>query len=355
MGGSHGPIRGRGASLDLKNRFERLEYAPDPDAPDDERPRPVTQFFRDVSKSIISENDSPDVGMMTSINPYRGCEHGCVYCFARPFHEYLGMSCGLDFETKIMVKEDAPELLRDAMMSSRWTPRTVMMSGVTDCYQPIERKLRITRRCLEVFAEFRNPVAIVTKNRLVTRDLDVLSELARFNAAAVFVSVTTLDLSLNRALEPRTSSPEQRLEAIRKLASAGVPAGVMVAPVIPGLTDHEMPSILEAAAAAGARAAGFVVLRLPYGVAPLFVRWLEDYFPLKKDKVLNRIRSMRGGRLYDSTYGKRMRGEGIHAEQIETMFRVATRKYGLVERPELSTEHFRRPWREGGQGDLFTT
>ncbi len=344
------PIRGRGASENVRNRFERLDYVIDDDyTNDDEGSARRTQYFRDESKSIIAYNDSPDVGFGASINPYRGCEHGCIYCYARPTHEYLGMSAGLDFESKIMVKEDAPDLLRRELAAKKWEPQALGLSGVTDAYQPIERKLQLTRRCLQVLAEFRNPAAIITKNRLVARDADVLAELAKYNAAAVFMSVTTLDLELNRILEPRTSSPAQRLDTIRELSNAGVPVGVMVAPVIPGLTDHEMANIMEAASEAGARSAGFVALRLPYAVAPLFETWLEEHFPQRKDKILNRIRSMRGGRLYDAKFGERMRGQGPFAAQMQTMFDVARKKFGLTAKPKLSTEHFRVPCESNGQ------
>jgi DNA repair photolyase len=240
---------GRGATDNPVNRFEKIHIEPDADwNPDDEYggcPQgPRTQFFKDHSKTLITRNDSPDVGFMASLNPYRGCEHGCIYCYARPTHEYLGFSAGLDFESKIMVKEDAPELLRAELMSPKWQPQVIFMSGVTDCYQPVESRLKLTRRCLEVLAEFRNPVFIITKNRLVTRDIDLLSELARHNAAAVWLSITTLDAELRKLMEPRTSPPLARLAAIRELAQAGIPVGVNVAPIIPGLTDHEMPAIL---------------------------------------------------------------------------------------------------------------
>lgn len=338
------PIRGRGSSGNLPNRFERLHYEVDPDAPLDERPAPRTQFFRDSSCSIIATNDSPDVGFDASVNPYRGCEHGCVYCYARPTHEYLGLSSGLDFETKIMVKEDAPHLLRRELSSKKWRPRILGLSGVTDPYQPIEAKLQLTRRCLQVLAEFRNPVAIITKNRLVTRDIDILQELASHEAAAVFVSVTTLDGSLARVLEPRTSQPQGRLAAVRELSEARVPAGVMIAPIIPGLNDHEIPAILQAAAAAGAQYAGYVLLRLPHGVADLFENWLTQHFPDKKEKVLGRIRDMRAGKLNDARFGVRMKGEGVLAETIRDFFRLACRTAGIHGRgPELKTTAFRRP------------
>ena len=245
-------IRGRGAADNPPNRFEALAHAPDPEAIDPDGPGPDTEFLKDPSRSLITYNDSPDVGFTASINPYRGCEHGCIYCYARPTHEYLGFSAGLDFETKILVKEDAPELLRRELSSPRWTPQVLAISGVTDPYQPVERRLELTRRCLEVLAEFRNPVAIITKNHLVTRDVDLLGELARHEAVAVYLSVTTLDPRLARTMEPRTSQPARRLAAIEALSRAGVPSGVLVAPVIPGLTDHEMPKIVAAAARAGA-------------------------------------------------------------------------------------------------------
>jgi DNA repair photolyase len=265
-------------------------------------------------------------------------------CYARPTHEFLGLSAGLDFETKIFVKEDAPELLRAELASPKWVPQTVSISGVTDPYQPIERKLEITRGCLQVLANFRNPVGIITKNRLVTRDSDLLSALAEFSCAAVNISVTSLDEKLQRVLEPRTSPPKARLEAVHQLREAGIPVGVMVAPIIPGLTDHEMPAILAACAQAGAQFAGYTIMRLPFAVAPLFERWLDEHYPERKEKVLSRIRSVRGGdRLSDPRWGTRIKGEGIFAEQIAALFQMSCRKVGIGPRPELATEHFRRP------------
>src|SRR6184192_54850 len=342
------PIRGRGASWSPANRFERLHVDltdidvvdDDPDA--EERPRRATQYFRDATKSIITRNTSPDVGFETSLNPYRGCEHGCIYCYARPTHEYLGFSAGLDFESKIMVKTNAPELLRAELESPRWNPQTLVMSGVTDPYQPIERKLCIARGCLEVLAKFRNPVAIITKNRLVTRDIDLLCGLSAHNAVAVNVSVTSLDSNLQRVLEPRTSSPQARLDAIRQLRSAGIPTGVMVAPIIPGLTDHEVPGILEACAKAGAQFAAYTIVRLPWAAAPLFEHWLEEHFPDRKEKVIGRIRDLRGKRLNNSQWHTRMTGEGIFAEQIASLFKVACGHAGIGGRPTLSTESFRK-------------
>jgi DNA repair photolyase len=265
-------------------------------------------------------------------------------CYARPTHEYLGFSAGLDFESKILVKEDAPEILRRELSSPRWRPQVLAISGVTDPYQPIERRLQLTRRCLQVLAEFRNPVVIITKNHLVTRDVDILQELAQREATRVFLSITTLDGSLSRSMEPRASHPMRRLAAIEALSQAGVQTGVLVAPVIPGLTDHELPSIIAAAAAAGAKSAGYVTLRLPHGVGPLFEQWLSRHFPDRKEKVLHRIRAMRGGKLNDPNFGTRMRGEGIFAEQIEALFALACRKAGIDGRgPALSTAAFRVP------------
>lgn len=274
-------------------------------------------------------------------------------CYARPTHEYLGFSAGLDFETRILVKEDAPELLRQELSSQRWRPAGIALSGVTDPYQPVERRLRLTRRCLEVLAEYRNPVSIVTKNHLVTRDADLLAELARDGAAAVALSITTLDPTLQRAMEPRTSTPERRLATVRALAEAGIPVAVMAAPMIPGLNDHELPAILQAAAEAGARYAGFIPLRLPLAVAGLFEEWLTLHFPDRRERVLGRVREIRGGRLNDARFGSRMRGEGVYAQHMRTLFRVAARRAGLETRwPPLSTAAFRRP-DPAGQLGLF--
>jgi DNA repair photolyase len=344
-------IVGRGAAGNPKNRFERIEV--EPDETEGDEPRPETVYLRDHSRSIIARNDSPDIGFDASINPYRGCSHGCVYCFARPTHEYLGLSAGLDFESRILVKQDAPELLRKELLSSRWNPQVLSMSGVTDPYQPVERRLRITRRCLGVLAEFRNPVIIVTKNYLVTRDLDLLSELASHDAAAVAFSLTTLDDDMRRIMEPRTSRPARRLAAVEKLAAGGIPVGVMTAPVIPGLNDHELPNLLSAAAEAGATFAAYVPVRLPYAVAPLFEDWLARHFPERKDKVLNRVRSMRGGELNDAGFGSRMRGEGLFAQHIAQLFSISCRRAGMGEGrfPKLSTAAFRGGG--GAQPDLF--
>jgi DNA repair photolyase len=351
------PIRGRGAAYNPPNRFEPVEFIPDGDTLDadlaeDELPLPRTQFLRDTTKSIIARNDSPDVGFEASINPYRGCEHGCIYCYARPFHEYLGMSAGVDFETKILVKEDAPELLRRELQKKSWEPEVIAISGVTDPYQPVERRLRITRRCLEVLAEFRNPVTLITKNHLVTRDVDVLADMAQWNGVAVNLSITTLDPELQRVMEPRTSIPARRLHAVETLAKAGVPVGIMVAPIVPGITDEEMGDILQAARDAGAQWAGWVMLRLPHAVAPLFEDWLTHHFPERKEKVLNRVRAMRGGKLYNAKWGERARGTGEFADQTNALFKALRRKvgYGEERRPPLNTNEFRRPHPHGQMG-----
>jgi DNA repair photolyase len=349
-------IRGRGTAANPANRFVQQEIEADGDWLDtlDDEPGPRTQFLRDHTRGIIARNDSPDIPFAASVNPYRGCEHGCIYCFARPTHEYLGFSAGLDFETRILVKHDAPELLRRELASPRWEPQPIAMCGVTDPYQPAERRFQITRGCLQVLAEFRNPVSIVTKNHLVTRDMELLAELASHHAASVNLSITTLDEKLQRVMEPRASTPARRLEAVRRLAAAGIPVRVLVAPVVPGLTDHEMPAILAAAADAGASAASYIPLRLPHGLKGLFEEWLGTHFPDRKDKVLNRIREMRGGKLYDSEWGTRMRGEGVFADQYEVMFGALTRKLGLVRHfPALSTAAFRRPHNPAGQMGLF--
>jgi DNA repair photolyase len=359
------PIHGRGTAENPRSRFETL--CVEPSAPvrgtgangreDGLRAPtgPETRYLRDRSRSVLTRNDSPDVGFDVSLNPYRGCEHGCVYCYARPTHEYLGFSAGLDFESRILVKENAADLLRSELAAPSWRPRTIAMSGVTDPYQPVERSLEITRGCLEVLAEARQPVSIVTKSRLVLRDRDLLTELADHGAVRVTLSVTTLDEDLRRSLEPRAPTPEARLDAIEKLAAAGIPVGVFVAPVVPGLTEHELPSILEAAAERGARHAGYVLLRLPHGVSELFEAWLERHASDRKEKVLNRIRSMRGGRLNDARFGTRMKGEGEWARQIERLHFVTCDRLKLNrDTSELSSASFHAP-RSGPQRELFGT
>jgi DNA repair photolyase len=347
------PIKGRGSSDNPANRFEPFSYRPDADSAEEDRPSPRTSFFVDHSRSIIARNESPDVGFNISINPYRGCEHGCTYCYARPTHEYLGFSAGLDFETKIMIKLDAAKLLRQELSKPRWQPEPLGFSGVTDCYQPIERKLQLTRQCLQVLAEFRHPVCIITKNHLVTRDLDVLQELAVCQAASVTLSVTSLDAELARRMEPRASHPLGRLSAVRELAQAGVRVGILIAPTIPGLNDHEVPAILEAAREAGAQSAGFVMLRLPFAIKDLFAGWLQQHYPERMDKVLGRIRALRSGKLNDSNFETRMSGVGIWADVFQQQFAIHKKRLGYSDHlPPLNTAAFRRPMNER-QGLLF--
>lgn len=355
------PLKARGAAANPVGRFEKLDFSAEgasgadwPGDPAEDAPRPLkTEFFRDHSKSVLVYNDSPDIGPGVMLNPYRGCEHGCIYCFARPNHEYLGLSAGLDFESKIFVKTEAPALLRRELNAKKWTPQTIALSGVTDCYQPVERKLQLTRKCLEVLAEFRNPVGLITKNHLITRDLDILQDMARWNGVRAYISLTTLKPDLVHLMEPRTSGPAARLRAIETLAKAGIPVGVMTAPVIPGLTDHELPALLKAASEAGAQSAGYIVVRLSHGLRDLFQDWLEQNLPLKKDRVLGRIRDLRGGKLNDTRWGVRKTGEGPYADLIAQTFKQNAKKYGLDKpQPPLSTAHFRRiP--EDGQMSLF--
>ncbi len=366
------PARGRGsATLNPQNRFEKhslhvlgehldAELRADAESP----PQPgssialkqvPTAILHDDSKTIINKVvDSPDIGFDWTINPYRGCEHGCIYCYARPTHEYLGFSCGLDFETKIMAKHDGPEMLRRELASPKWKPEIIVFSGVTDCYQPIEAKLKITRGLLEVCAEFRQPVSIITKNHLVTRDIDVLRELASHGAARVNLSVTTLDNELARTMEPRASSPRDRLQAVRELREAKIPVGVMTAPIIPGLNDREIPALLEACKEAGAQSAGWVMMRLPYQLKALFLEWLQRELPEKAQRIEHLIREVRGGNLSDPRFGTRMRGEGATAKIIKKLFDVHATRLGLKKPlPPLSAKAFRRPLREGDQLAMF--
>ena len=336
--------RGRGARLDTGNRFTGREVELDLEEVTEDDLRVKTRYLDDTSRSAVATNNSPDIGFDVSINPYRGCEHGCSYCYARPTHEYLGYSAGLDFERVILVKRDAARLLEERLRSPKWKPQVIAISGVTDPYQPVERKLVITRSVLEVLARFRNPVGLITKNALVTRDIDVLSEMAEWNGVVVTISVTTLDETLRGRLEPRTSTIANRLEAIRRLADAGVPVGVNVAPIIPGLTDHEVPDILSAAADAGARHARYTVLRLPGSVAQVFEEWLETQYPMRKEKVLNRIRDAHRGRLADAEFGHRMKGSGEHALQVRELFHLTCRRLGIDrERKPLDTSSFHVP------------
>jgi DNA repair photolyase len=351
---------GRGSNLAPVNRFVAVHSAADYEqlAADDELLAPErrisTVFLPDNSATIIRENDSPDIPFRFSINPYRGCEHGCAYCYARPTHETLGLNGGIDFESKIMVKHEAVALLRKELNARRWQPETIHIAGVTDCYQPAERKFRLTRGILEVLLEARNPLSIVTKNVLVVRDLDLLGELAARKLVAVGISLTTLDAELARTLEPRTATPASRLRAIRELSSAGVPVRAMLAPIIPGLTDNEIPSLLAAAKEAGAQGASYIMLRLPWSVAPVFTEWLKTNRPLAAERVLGLIGDVRGGKLNDPRFGSRMSGSGVYAEGIAKTFEVFRRKYGLdAPWPELDSSQFRPPQLPGGQLRLF--
>ncbi len=348
----------RGTEQNPANRYEQIYIEPERDGndtwADDEVPAPSTVFYRDTSRTVLAENDSPDVGFRFSLNPYRGCEHGCVYCYARPTHEYLSFSAGLDFERRIMVKEDAPELLRRAFLSRRWQPQTVALSGNTDCYQPVERQLCLTRRCLEIFREVLNPVSIITKSALVRRDVDILRDLAAAEAVHVVLSITSLDGGLARRMEPRAAHPSRRLEAVRELSAAGIPTGILVAPVIPGLNDEEIPRVLAAAAAAGARTASWVLLRLPQPVDQLFAGWVNEQFPARRERIFGRIRACRAGRVSDGSFGRRMRGQGTYAEHLGALFQTAARRFGLDEPlPALNAAAFRRPPQAGDQMGLF--
>jgi DNA repair photolyase len=349
-----------GSMLNPPNRFEKTHQEADLEHLEwdeeylrDRDRRPI-EYVPDASQSIVSENNSPDVPFRYSVNPYRGCAHGCAYCYARPTHEYLGLNAGLDFETKIVVKHDAPVLLREYLSRDKWEAEPITFSGVTDCYQPAERQFRLTRGCLEVCLECRQPLGIITKNALVLRDLDLLREMAAQRLVHVFLSVTTLDVELARTMEPRTSIPPARLRAMRTLADAGVPVGVMCAPVIPGLNDSEMPAILAAAKEAGAQASGYVLLRLPLTVRPVFLEWLARTQPLQAQRVLSRIRATRDGELSDPKFGSRMRGSGAIADQIEQSYGVFAKKYGLDGKlPRLRSDLFHPPPAAGGQLRLF--
>lgn len=345
--------RGRGASDGPANRFVRRQVELDVEEEAARRRAQVpTEVVHDETRTALSTNDSPDLPFRYSVNPYRGCEHGCPYCYARPGHEYLGYSPGLDFETRIVAKPQVPDRLAETFQRRSWEPDVVVLSGATDPYQPVERRLEITRRLLRVFAAHRNPVAVITKNALVSRDLDLLAALATYGAVHVTISVTTLRPELARAMEPRASAPSARLEAIRRLAEAGVPVGVNVAPVIPGLTDEEVPGIVAAAAEAGAERASHIVVRLPGPVAPIFEAWLRAHTPGRADKVLNRIRSMRGGRLNDPRFGRRMAAGGAWGAVVGQTFRAACVRHRLsVGFPDLRTDAFRRL--PGGQRGLF--
>lgn len=349
-----------GSQIDPPNRFEKVHAAPDLDQVEWDREylesrseRPV-EYLADATRNIVAKNDSPDIPFRYSVNPYRGCAHGCSYCYARPGHEYLGFNAGLDFETKIVVKHDAPRLFREWLSRQRAPAEEVTFSGVTDCYQPAERTFRLTRGCLEVALQARQPLSIITKNALVLRDLDVLRELAGMRLVQVNISITTLDPELARAMEPRTSIPAARLRAVAELSAAGVPVRVMVAPIIPGLTDSEVPSILKAVADAGAVQACHTLVRLPLTVAPVFLEWLARTQPLKAARIESLIRQTRGGELTSVQWGRRMSGEGTIARQIHALFATFARRYGLDRKlPPFNVDDFLPPVPDDGQRRLF--
>lgn len=347
------PIKGRGAADNGEGRFERRRCIAAEDGwwREAEFRAPVTAARAEVARTIIARNDSPDIPFSQSINPYRGCEHGCIYCYARPTHAYINLSSGLDFETKLFYKKNAAQVLERELSRRGYRPSVINLGAATDPYQPIEREHRITRAILEVLRRFRHPVTIVTKSRLVLRDIDLLADMAREGLCLVMVSVTTLDSELKRSLEPRAPSPAARLQAIAGLAEAKVPVGVLAAPMIPALNDHELERILEAAAAAGATAAGFIVLRLPFEVKDLFEAWLHDHMPMRAAHVLSRLKAMRSGKLNDSRFGSRFTGQGVEADLLSRRFDVACRRLKLDSRLQiaLNLDRFRVPPAEGEQ------
>jgi DNA repair photolyase len=346
--------KGRGASGNPANRFLRARLDDtEPDGIDEPLELPAeTQYFYEHPNKILNKVESPDIPLPWSLNPYQGCEHGCIYCYARNTHTFWGFSAGMDFEQKIIIKEHAPELLEKAFRHPKWKPAPVMFSGNTDCYQPVERKLELTRRCLEVFLKFGNPVGLITKNALILRDLDLLKELAAKGLANVMITITTQDEDLRRAMEPRTSTAAKRLETVRQLREAGVPAGVMLGPIIPGLNSHEFPALMEAAAAHGALTAGYTFVRLNGDLQGIFETWLRQAYPDRADKVLNQIREAHGGSLEDHRYGVRMRGEGAIADSISGMFKLLRAKhFAGRQMPPYNLEAFRVP--PEGQLSLF--
>jgi len=352
------PVKGRGAVSNRVSRFFRQERARTGDGwePEDELPPLRTTVTVDATRTIIARNQSPDVYFEQSINPYRGCEHGCVYCFARPTHAFLGLSPGLDFESRLFVKPEAARLLAQELRQPGYAPKVIAMGTNTDPYQPIERDYGITRSILEVLRDFNHPVGIVTKSALIQRDIDILAPMAEKRLAHVFVSVTTLDRELARKLEPRAATPPRRLQTIRALAAAGIPVGVMAAPMIPALNDHELEHILEAATQAGASAGSYIVLRLPLEIKDLFVEWLEAHAPGRAKHVLDLVRDMRGGELYESTFGRRMKGRGAYAEMLKRRFEIARKRLGLDrngERWEFDLTQFKPPPRAGDQLSLL--
>ena len=355
------PRKGRGTVWAIEHRFEGNERQAFDDgwgsleqAASEDHVAPGTQIFDEQVKSILSGNDSPDIGFDVSINPYRGCEHGCIYCYARPTHSYLNMSPGLDFETRIVAKVNAAERLREALASPGFTPMMLNIGSVTDAYQPAEKRLRITRSVIEVLAEARHPFSVITKSSLVERDIDLIAPMAAQKLAAVYLSITTLDNELARKLEPRAAAPARRLRTIETLARAGIPVGVSVSPIIPFINEPELEEVLEAAQAAGATSAFSIVLRLPWEVNPLFQHWLDQHFPDRAARVMARVREMRGGKDNDAQFGSRMTGQGIWAQLLRQRLHKACQRLGLVhQRVELDVSLFRPPPRQVGQGQLF--
>ncbi|MEN2993584.1 MAG: PA0069 family radical SAM protein [Bacteroidia bacterium] len=340
----------RGARHNPPNRFDPLAYAYEAALAPDSAP---VQIIRLKARRIVNVIDSPDLPIVYSMNPYAGCEHGCIYCYARNSHEYWGFSAGIDFETKILVKENAPALLRAQLSDPKWRPQPIMLAGNTDCYQPLEREFGLTRQILEVLLEFRHPVCIITKSALVLRDIDILSELSRLNLVHVYISVTTLREELRQRLEPRTAAAARRLEVIRRLTAAGVPVGVMVAPLIPGLNADELLPIMAAARAAGARTAAYTIVRLNGAIAEIFATWLRTYFPDRAEKVLRQIAACHGGQLGDSQWGRRLQGSGPLAEAIQQTFQAGLARYYSTAPPMPAYDLSR--FRRGGQPSLFET
>jgi DNA repair photolyase len=346
-------MKGKGAQINTPNRFSKHSISDDSFDGIDEQlilEKPKTEIFKETPKKIISTNKSPDIGMSASINPYQGCEHGCVYCYARNSHEYWGFSAGIDFETKIIVKPEAPQLLESEFLKPSWKPKTIMLSGNTDCYQPLERKFELTRKLLTVFNRYQNPVGIITKNALVTRDIDILKELASNNLVQVIFSITSLDETLRQKLEPRTASAIKKLKAMEELASHDIPVGVMLAPIIPGLNHHEISEILSKASNAGASSASYTVVRLNGQINKIFHDWLLKNFPDRADKVWHQIQGLHGGNVNDIEFGRRIKGDGKISEVIRKLFEVSKRKhFGDRSFKPLETSHFRK----GGSYSLF--
>ena len=352
-----GRRHGRGAQTNRSGRYEPIAYEPQDDGWESlaELEALTTEVQEVPARRILARNDSPDIGFDRSINPYRGCEHGCAYCYARPTHETLGMNAGIDFESKVLVKHDAVKLLRKELNRKSWQCEPIMISGVTDCYQPAEREYKLTRGILEVMLEAHQPVCLITKNALVLRDLDLIAAMAEKNLIGLALSVTTLDAELARTLEPRTATPQARLRAIRELSAAGVPVRAMLAPIIPGLTDNEVPALMTAVKEAGARGVGYTMLRLPLAVAPIFQAWLREHRPQAAERIESLIRDMRSGKLNDAQFGSRMRGRGAYADGVAQTFDVFAKKLGLnTPWEELDCSQFRPPELVRGQRRLFT-